>query len=303
MGQGGVGEDDRTSGLCCLRGLWDMGRSCPHGEGRECGRGWEWEFHGRPQLGASWPAAGMTLGCLYGLEQRQAKFLEHKLKCTKARNEYLLSLASVNAAVSNYYLRDVLDLMDVSAGWAGRGLVPRALGPTRAVSLLPPQCCDTGFHLALGQVLRSYTAAESRTQASQMQGLGSLEEAVEALDRSGGPGCSEGPAAPTSPLEAPSLSRTAGQATVPGYWTVCSEVRREASQQRPPLLLLGAMAPPKGSWVLGWSTSSPMASTGQPRREGRGRALPRQSGTSACGQFPCLLCQRLQVLLCREVGS
>uniref|UniRef100_A0A2R9BUZ5 Rho GTPase activating protein 4 n=1 Tax=Pan paniscus TaxID=9597 RepID=A0A2R9BUZ5_PANPA len=92
------------------------------------------------------------------VEKRQAKFMEHKLKCTKARNEYLLSLASVNAAVSNYYLHDVLDVMD---------------------------CCDTGFHLALGQVLRSYTAAESRTQASQVQGLGSLEEAVEALDPPG----------------------------------------------------------------------------------------------------------------------
>ncbi|OBS66455.1 hypothetical protein A6R68_05003 [Neotoma lepida] len=92
------------------------------------------------------------------VEKRQAKFLEHKLKCTKARNEYLLSLASVNAAVSNYYLHDILDLMD---------------------------CCDTGFHLALGQALRSYTAAENRTQASQMQGLGSLEEALEALDPPG----------------------------------------------------------------------------------------------------------------------
>uniref|UniRef100_A0A2K5CS44 Rho GTPase activating protein 4 n=1 Tax=Aotus nancymaae TaxID=37293 RepID=A0A2K5CS44_AOTNA len=90
--------------------------------------------------------------------QRQAKFMEHKLKCAKARNEYLLSLASVNAAVRNYYLHDVLDLMD---------------------------CCDTGFHLALGQVLRSYTAAESRAQASQVQGLGSLEEAVESLDPPG----------------------------------------------------------------------------------------------------------------------
>lgn len=127
----------------------------------------------------------MTLLYLRGPEQRQAKFLEHKLKCTKARNEYLLSLASVNAAVSNYYLYDVLDLMDVSARWTGAELVPSALGPARAVSLLSPQCCDTGFHLALGQVLRSYTAAESRTQASQMQGLGSLEEAVEALDPPG----------------------------------------------------------------------------------------------------------------------
>lgn len=57
--------------------------------------------------------------------------------------------------------------------------------PTRAASALSPQCCDTGFHLALGQVLRSYAAAERCTQASQMQALGSLEEAVEALDPPG----------------------------------------------------------------------------------------------------------------------
>uniref|UniRef100_A0A8D0MTA0 Rho GTPase activating protein 4 n=1 Tax=Sus scrofa TaxID=9823 RepID=A0A8D0MTA0_PIG len=97
-------------------------------------------------------------GSRWRTRRRHAKFLEHKLKCTKARNEYLLTLASVNAAVRNYYLRDVLDLMD---------------------------CCDTGFHLALGQVLRSYAAAERCTQASQMQALGSLEEAVEALDPPG----------------------------------------------------------------------------------------------------------------------
>lgn len=122
---------------------------------------------------------------LCGLEQRQAKFLEHKLKCTKARNEYLLSLASVNAAVGNYYLRDVLDLMDVSTGRAGREV--GGPGPGAHLSHVPAssQCCDTGFHLALGQVLRSYTAAESRTQASQMQGLGSLEEAVDSLDPPG----------------------------------------------------------------------------------------------------------------------
>lgn len=70
-------------------------------------------------------------------------------------------------------------------GQVGEEAVPSASGPARAVSLLSPQCCDTGFHLALGQVLRTYTAAESRTQASQMQGLGSLEEAVEALDPPG----------------------------------------------------------------------------------------------------------------------
>lgn len=67
--------------------------------------------------------------------------MEHKLKCTKARNEYLLSLASVNAAVSNYYLRDVMDLMDVSVGCGegSRGVLvpaPRAL-PSRVLACPP----------------------------------------------------------------------------------------------------------------------------------------------------------------------
>uniref|UniRef100_H0XCJ3 Rho GTPase activating protein 4 n=1 Tax=Otolemur garnettii TaxID=30611 RepID=H0XCJ3_OTOGA len=120
---------------------------------------WTVVHRGGEGMDVPWKAGdGVTLVHLHCFDQRQAKFLEHKLKCTKARNEYLLSLASVNAAVSNYYLHDVLDLMD---------------------------CCDMGFHLALGQVLRSYAVAESRTQASQRQGLCSLEEALEALDPPG----------------------------------------------------------------------------------------------------------------------
>lgn len=81
----------------------------------------------------------MTLLYLRGPEQRQAKFLEHKLKCTKARNEYLLSLASVNAAVSNYYLYDVLDLMDVSARWTGAGAGAQCPGarPSRVLVFSP----------------------------------------------------------------------------------------------------------------------------------------------------------------------
>uniref|UniRef100_A0A8C3YAZ3 SLIT-ROBO Rho GTPase-activating protein 1 n=1 Tax=Catharus ustulatus TaxID=91951 RepID=A0A8C3YAZ3_CATUS len=48
-------------------------------------------------------------------EKRQAKYSENKLKCTKARNDYLLNLAATNAAVSKYYIHDVSDLIDVSA--------------------------------------------------------------------------------------------------------------------------------------------------------------------------------------------
>nr|XP_060619172.1 rho GTPase-activating protein 4 isoform X2 [Anolis sagrei ordinatus] len=89
------------------------------------------------------------------LEKRQSKFLESKLKCAKARNDYLLSLHSANAAISNYYVRDVADLLD---------------------------CFDLGFHLSLGKVLRTYLAAESRAQASWQQGLCTIEGAVDALD-------------------------------------------------------------------------------------------------------------------------
>ncbi|XP_053152932.1 rho GTPase-activating protein 4 isoform X2 [Hemicordylus capensis] len=89
------------------------------------------------------------------LEKRQAKFLESKLKCAKARNDYLLSLHAANAAISNYYLRDVANLLE---------------------------CFDLGFHLSLGKVLRTYLAAESRAQASWQQGLCSIEGAVDALD-------------------------------------------------------------------------------------------------------------------------
>lgn len=38
---------------------------------------------------------------------------ETQLKCTKARNDYLLNLAAANAAMNKYYLQDVSTLIDV----------------------------------------------------------------------------------------------------------------------------------------------------------------------------------------------
>lgn len=106
---------------------------------------WEWGLHGRLETGADQLVEWLTPVCLRGLEQRQAKFLEHKLKCTKARNEYLLSLASVNAAVSNYYLHDVMDLMDVSAGWASWGRqCPLYRGLPEPCPCFPPSAVTQG---------------------------------------------------------------------------------------------------------------------------------------------------------------
>ncbi|XP_078520716.1 rho GTPase-activating protein 4 isoform X3 [Lissotriton helveticus] len=92
------------------------------------------------------------------VEKRQTKYLENKMKCTKARNDYLLNLNAVNATMNNYYIHDVADLID---------------------------CCDLGFHLSLGRTLKAYLSAESRVQSSRQEGLHAIEQAMESLDPQG----------------------------------------------------------------------------------------------------------------------
>lgn len=48
------------------------------------------------------------------VSQRQGKVQETFLKCSKARNEYLLNLDAANASVKKYYLQDISALIDVS---------------------------------------------------------------------------------------------------------------------------------------------------------------------------------------------
>ncbi|KAM7170582.1 SLIT-ROBO Rho GTPase-activating protein 3 isoform 1-T1 [Macrochelys suwanniensis] len=88
-------------------------------------------------------------------EKRQAKYSENKLKCTKARNDYLLNLAATNAAVSKYYIHDVSDLID---------------------------CCDLGFHASLARTFRTYLSAEYNLETSRHEGLDIIENAVDNLD-------------------------------------------------------------------------------------------------------------------------
>ncbi|XP_031699536.1 SLIT-ROBO Rho GTPase-activating protein 3-like isoform X1 [Anarrhichthys ocellatus] len=91
-------------------------------------------------------------------EKRQAKYSENKLKCTKARNDYLLNLAASNALVAKYYIHDVSDLID---------------------------CCDLGFHASLARTLRTYLSAEYSLETSRHEGLDLLEGAVDATDTRG----------------------------------------------------------------------------------------------------------------------
>ena len=58
----------------------------------------------------------LTLGfdCTCVSSQRQGKVQETQLKCTKARNDYLLNLAAANVSMNKYYLQDICTLIDVS---------------------------------------------------------------------------------------------------------------------------------------------------------------------------------------------
>ncbi|XP_018408826.1 PREDICTED: rho GTPase-activating protein 4 isoform X4 [Nanorana parkeri] len=89
------------------------------------------------------------------VEKRLKKYLENSQKCTKARNEYLINLNSVNSNLNNYYIHDVSDLID---------------------------CCDLGFHLSMGKTLRVFLQAEDRVQTSRQHGLQAIEGAVDNID-------------------------------------------------------------------------------------------------------------------------
>uniref|UniRef100_A0A8C5FLU6 SLIT-ROBO Rho GTPase activating protein 3 n=1 Tax=Gadus morhua TaxID=8049 RepID=A0A8C5FLU6_GADMO len=92
------------------------------------------------------------------MEKRHGRVQETQLKCTKARNDYLLNLAAANAAMNKYYLQDVCTLID---------------------------CCDLGFHQSVERLMRCYLTSRGRVQKTEEAGLKQLEAAVTSLDQGG----------------------------------------------------------------------------------------------------------------------
>lgn len=142
---------------------------------------------------------GLSLFLLH--PQRQAKYSENKMKCTKARNDYLLNLAATNALVAKYYIHDVSDMIDVSQsqewkyGWKWKySLFVRVhffqfkfvFGSViTMLCFFCPQCCDLGYHASLARTLRTYLSAEYSLETSRHEGLDLLEGAVDAMDTRG----------------------------------------------------------------------------------------------------------------------
>ncbi|KAJ8259999.1 hypothetical protein GJAV_G00175910 [Gymnothorax javanicus] len=90
------------------------------------------------------------------MEKRQGKVQETQLKCTKARNDYLLSLSAANASMNKYYLQDICTLID---------------------------CTDLGYHLTLTRVMRGFLSSRQRIQENLKNGMQQLESAVIGLDQ------------------------------------------------------------------------------------------------------------------------
>ncbi|CAK6951409.1 rho GTPase-activating protein 4a [Scomber scombrus] len=91
------------------------------------------------------------------IEKRQVKVQDIYLKCSKARNEYLLNLAAANASMNKYYLQDISTLID---------------------------CADEGYHVSLGRVMQAYLSSRWRAQQNLSTGLQQLEGSVSELDQS-----------------------------------------------------------------------------------------------------------------------
>ncbi|XP_056279631.1 rho GTPase-activating protein 4-like isoform X2 [Pseudoliparis swirei] len=91
------------------------------------------------------------------IEKRQGKVKEIYLKCSKARNDYLLNLAAANASMNKYYFKDISSLID---------------------------CADVGYHLSLGRVMQAYLSSRWRTQDNLSTGLQQLQGTVSGLDQS-----------------------------------------------------------------------------------------------------------------------
>uniref|UniRef100_A0A3Q3W4N9 F-BAR domain-containing protein n=1 Tax=Mola mola TaxID=94237 RepID=A0A3Q3W4N9_MOLML len=90
------------------------------------------------------------------IEKRQGKVQDIYLKCSKARNEYILNLAAANATMKKYYFQDISTLID---------------------------CADAGYHLSLGQVMQAYLSSRWRTQQNLDTGLQQLQSTVAGLDQ------------------------------------------------------------------------------------------------------------------------
>ncbi|CAF4444920.1 unnamed protein product, partial [Rotaria sp. Silwood2] len=89
------------------------------------------------------------------VEKRQMKYTETKVKAFKARNDYLMTIESVNAALQKYCSDDVPDLID---------------------------CMNFGFHTSIAKCVQMYLSAQENIKRGRQITIETLNRAIADLD-------------------------------------------------------------------------------------------------------------------------
>lgn len=93
------------------------------------------------------PCLAPRLFTFFSLIQRQMKYTETKVKAFKARNDYLMTIESVNAALEKYGSNDVPDLID---------------------------CINFGFHTSIAKSIQMYLSAQENIKRGRQAFVVSL---------------------------------------------------------------------------------------------------------------------------------
>jgi len=89
------------------------------------------------------------------VKKRQMKYTETKVKAFKARNDYLMAIESVDAALHAYCSHDVPDLVD---------------------------CMNFGFHTSIAKTLQMYLSAQENIKRGRQATIDTLNRAIGDLD-------------------------------------------------------------------------------------------------------------------------
>ncbi|XP_050711078.1 SLIT-ROBO Rho GTPase-activating protein 1-like isoform X3 [Eriocheir sinensis] len=89
------------------------------------------------------------------IQKRSNKHMDAKLKALKARNEYILSMDSANAAIHKYFVEDLSDIVD---------------------------CMDFGFHSSIARALLTHVSGQECLRRSLQSGIDDINKTINNLD-------------------------------------------------------------------------------------------------------------------------
>ncbi|CAL4060574.1 unnamed protein product, partial [Meganyctiphanes norvegica] len=89
------------------------------------------------------------------IQKRTSKYQDAKMKALKARNEYILSMDSANAAIHKYFVEDLSDIVD---------------------------CMDFGFHSSIARALLTHVSGQECIKRSTQSGIDDVHKSINNMD-------------------------------------------------------------------------------------------------------------------------